>query len=415
MCSASVAPQVRRDERPQVRRDERPQARRVSGWPIYLDHAATTPVDPAVAACMMDVLSASHRFGNAASRSHAYGREAAALVSTARAQVAALIVAQPQDIIFTSGATESDNLALAGVMRANAWRGRHLVTVRTEHKAIVDTAQHLEKEGFAVSWLEPDNEGIIAPQQLCAALRADTQLVSIMQANNETGVVQDISAFAALCRERDILFHSDAAQSAALLPLDVAHMQIDLLSFTAHKMYGPQGIGALYVAPRARPRLQPVFFGGGHERGLRPGTLATHQIVGFGAAAAIASAQRAADVAQIEPLRDGLQQSLLAIPGVWLNGHRRQRLPNILNVSVEGVAGESLLADIEAVIAVSSGAACDSALGEASYVLRSLGRSSELAQASLRLSLGRSTTAAQVTQAAEIIRRSVARLRAAAP
>lgn len=387
----------------------------MSDWPVYLDHAATTPVDAAVAAAMADVLADARFIGNAAASSHAYGREAAALVLKARQQVAELVGAQPEDIIFTSGATESDNLALLGVMHANADRGRHLVTSPTEHKAVSDVARRLEKEGFAVSWLEPDRDGIITPEQLRAALRPDTQLVSIMQANNETGVLQDIDALGAVCRERDVLFHSDAAQSAGLLALALQHQPVDLLSFTAHKFGGPKGIGALYVAPRARPRLKPLFFGGGHERGLRPGTPATHQAAGFGLAAQLARQRRADDAAAMRLLRDALQATLLALPGSVLNGHRERRLPNLLNVSFEGVMGESLLADIESELAVSSGAACDSATGEPSYVLRSLGRSSQLAQSSLRLSLGRQTRAADIDRAAQVIERSLQRLRAVAP
>ena len=354
-------------------------------------------------------------YGNAASSTHAFGRAAAAAVLTARAQVASLVGALAEQIVFTSGATESDNLALFGVMRANADRGRHLITARTEHKAVVDAARRLEKDGFAVSWLEPDGEGLICLKQLRAALRADTQLVSIMHANNETGVVQNIAALGAICREHAVLFHSDAAQSAGVLPIDLKQLPVDLLSLTAHKFYGPKGVGALYVSPRARPQLQPLFFGGGHERGLRPGTPATHQLVGFGVAAELASQRAAPEAARLQPLRDNLQRQLLAIPGTLLNGHAQRRLPNLLNLSFAGVMGESLLADIETEVAVSSGAACDSATGEPSYVLRALGRSAQLAQSSLRLSLGRSTTAAELQRAAEVIERSVLRLRAVAP
>ncbi len=383
--------------------------------PVYLDHAATTPVDPRVAARMMECLTEQGIFGNAASTSHAYGREAAAVVQNARAAVAALIGAQDDEIVFTSGATESDNLALLGVMRANADRGRHLVTARTEHKAIVDTARRLEKEHFTVTWLAPDRDGLIAPEQVQAALRPDTQLVSIMHANNEIGVIQDLDAIGAACRERGVLFHSDVAQSAGCLPLNVATQPVDLLSLTAHKFYGPKGIGALYVANKARARLAPLLHGGGHERGLRPGTPATHQIAGFGLAAQIANTQRSDDTQRIRTLRDALQAQLLTIAASYLNGHLTRRLPGLLNISFDGVEGESLMADLEGELAVSSGAACDSASGEPSYVLRALGRSSQLAQSSLRFSLGRGTTAADIDRAARVVQCSVKRLRALAP
>ena len=383
--------------------------------PVYLDHAATTPVDPVVAASMLECLGHEGVFGNASSGTHAYGREAAARVEQARAQVAALLGAQPDEIVFTSGATESNNLALQGAMRANAHRGRHLVTARTEHKAVLDVVRQLEKDGCSVTWLEPDRNGLVSPGQVAEALRPDTQLVSLMQANNETGVVQDIAAIAAVCLSRGVLLHTDAAQSAAQLCIDVAALQVDFLSLTAHKFYGPKGSGALYVARRARPRLAPIMQGGGHERGMRPGTVATHQVVGLGAAAQRLGDTRDADALRIAMMRDQLQGALLELPGVHLNGHRERRLPGLLNLSFEGVEGESLLAGLYGEVAVSSGAACDSATGEPSYVLRALGRSSQLAQASLRFSLGRHTTAADIDRATEAVRHAVQRLRAAAP
>ena len=383
--------------------------------PVYMDHAATTPVDPHVAARMMEYLTEQGVFGNPSSSSHAYGREAAAALHAARNHVAALIGAHSEEIVFTSGATESDNLALLGVMRANSDRGRHLITARTEHKAVVDSARRLEKEGFDVSWLMPDGDGRIATEQLRAAIRPDTQLVSIMHANNETGVVQDVDAIGAICREHGVPYHTDAAQSLGTLAVDVAHQPIDLMSFTAHKIYGPKGIAALFVANAARPRLAPLLYGGGHERGLRPGTPATHQVVGFAAAAQLVSARRAADARQLSTLRDALQTRLLMLPGTHLNGHREHRLPGLLNISFEGVEGESLIADLEGELAVSGGAACDSSTAEPSYVLRALGRASQLAQSSLRFSLGRGTSAADVERAAAIVERSVLRLRAVAP
>lgn len=382
--------------------------------PIYLDYAATTPVDPRVALAMSECLGPEGDFGNPSSASHAYGRRAAARVEAARVEVAALVGCAPQEIVFTSGATESDNLALLGAARANADRGRHLVTARTEHKAVIEPARWLETQGFAVTWLVPDGDGLIAPEAVRAALRADTQLVSIMHANNETGVVQDLAAIGAVCRERDILLHTDAAQSAGRLPLSLDHLPVDLLSLTAHKLYGPKGIGALVVRGSVRGRLAPLIHGGGQERGLRSGTLATHQIVGFGAAAALAAAEREREAQRLALLRERLWQQLQGLGGVHLNGHPERRLAAILSVSFEGVEGESLLAGL-AELALSSGSACDSATEEPSYVLRALGRSSARAQSSLRISLGRFTTEVDVAAAATAIVREVRRLRELAP
>ena len=373
--------------------------------PIYLDYAATTPVDPAVARVMSDVLTAAGDYGNAGSITHAFGRRAQARVEAARAQVAALLGAQPGEIIFTSGATESNNLALLGIARANADRGRHVVTTRKQ----------LEREGFTVSYVVPDSSGVIAPESVASALRTDTVLVSVMHVNNETGVVQDIRAIGDLCRARGIAFHTDAAQSAGKVAIDVSALPVDLLSFTAHKLYGPKGIGALYVRAAARPALRPVIFGGGQERGLRPGTLPTHQIVGFGLACDIAKrALAGTEGARLALLRDRLWRELQSLEGVHLNGAAAPRLPEMLNVSFEGVEGESLIASLPDV-AVTTGSACSSASGEPSYVLRALGRSTQLAQSSLRFSMGRGTTESDIESAAAIVCYAVHRLRRVSP
>jgi cysteine desulfurase len=382
--------------------------------PIYLDYAATTPVDPVVARAMSDALSADADYGNPASITHVFGRRAQARVETARAQVAALIGARPDEIIFTSGATESNNLAILGIARANADRGRHVVTSRIEHKAVLDPCKQLEREGFAVTYLTPDAAGRLSPESVRAALRPDTVLVSVMHVNNETGVVQDIRAIGEVCRERGVPFHTDAAQSAGKLPIDVGALPVDLLSFTAHKLYGPKGIGALYVRPQVRPALRPVSFGGGQERGLRPGTLATHQVIGFGVACEIATRAMATEPVRIAALRDRLWQSLRSLDGVHLNGEAAPRLPEILNVSFEGVDGESLVTAL-ASLAVTTGSACSSASGEPSYVLRALGRSTQLAQSSLRFSLGRGTTEADIDRAAAAVRLQLERLRSISP
>ncbi|HUN27227.1 MAG TPA: aminotransferase class V-fold PLP-dependent enzyme [Steroidobacteraceae bacterium] len=382
--------------------------------PIYLDYAATTPVDPAVALEIARCLSAADAQGNASSVTHAAGRAAAALIAGARTQVAALIGAECEEIVFTSGATESNNLALLGVARANADRGRHLVTSRIEHKAVLDPARQLEKEGFHVSYLTPDACGCIGPERVRTALRADTVVVSIMHVNNEIGTIEDIAAIGAICRERAIPFHCDAAQSAGRIALDVRGLPVDLLSLTAHKMYGPKGIGALYVSSAARGLIKPILFGGGQERGLRPGTPATHQIVGFGAAAARAAADLASERERLAALRERLWAGLEPLGGVHLNGAGAERAPHILNVSFEGVDGEALVAGLQG-LAVSTGAACSSASGEPSYVLRALGRSTRLAESSLRFSLGRFTTAEEVDRAVREVHREVLRLRAVSP
>jgi cysteine desulfurase len=382
--------------------------------PIYLDYAATTPLDPRVSAVMAGSLADPDGFGNPASTTHAYGRRAAAQVATARAQVAALVGADPEHVCFTSGATEAINLALLGSARAAGDLRRHVVTARTEHRATLDACARLERDGFEVTYLVPGPGGIIASEAVAAALRDDTLLVSLMHVNNETGGVQDLAAIAAYCRTRGARLHGDAAQSAGRLPLDVTRDGIDLLSLSAHKLYGPKGIGALIVAPAARPWIAPILHGGGQERGLRPGTLATHQILGFGAACAIAQAEAAGEAERLAVLRARLWSRLQSEAGALLNGDAARCVPGILNVSFDGVDGESLLAALPG-LAVSSGAACASASGEPSYVLKALGRSAALTEASLRLSFGRFSTEADIEEAARTIVAAVSRLRALAP
>jgi cysteine desulfurase len=382
--------------------------------PIYLDYAATTPVDPRVAEVMIECLRPDGSHGNPSSASHEHGRRARALVEKARAQLASAIGARPESIVWTSGATESDNLALFGAARFHVDRGRHIVSSRTEHKAVLDPLKQLEREGYEVTWLKPDSDGIVHPEQVRASLRADTQLVSLMHVNNETGVIQDVASVGAMCRERGITFHVDAAQSAGKLPLNVETMQIDLLSLTAHKVYGPKGIGALFVRRKPPLGLRPLLLGGGQEFGLRSGTLATHQIVGMGLAFEIAAHDRAADVERIKALRDRLWQGISSLGEVELNGHLEQRVCSVLNVSFHGVEGESLQFALRE-LAVSAGSACSSASDEASYVLRALGRSDQLAQSSLRFSLGRYTTAAEIETAIAALEREVTRLRGLSP
>ncbi|HXL96777.1 MAG TPA: aminotransferase class V-fold PLP-dependent enzyme [Steroidobacteraceae bacterium] len=381
--------------------------------PVYLDYAATSPADPRVAAAMSECLTRDGVFGNPSSM-HQQGRLARARVERARAQAAALIHAEPQQLVWTSGATESNNLAILGTVRAAAKRGRHLVSARTEHKSVIDSCRRLEHEGFHVTYLDTDHEGLIAPERVREALREDTVLVSIMHANNEIGVLQDIEAIAAICRQRAVPLHVDAAQSAGKVAVDVTRLQCDLLSFTAHKLYGPKGIGALYFAPARRASLQPLMFGGGHERGLRPGTLAVHQIVGFGVACELAAAAWASDAEHCQRLRARLWQGLQAIDGVLLNGHPTQRVAGILNVSFTGIEGESLLMGLTE-LSLSTGSACISDSDEPSYVLRALGRDSELAQSSLRFSVGRYSSAPDIDLAIAAVTREVRRLRAVAP
>jgi cysteine desulfurase len=328
--------------------------------------------------------------------------------------VASLISAQPDEIIFTSGATESNNLAVLGIARANGDRGRHIITSRTEHKAVLDPCKRLEKEGFAVTYLTPDRSGRIDPAAVRAAIRPDTSLVSIMFANNEVGVVQDIAAIGAICREGGVLFHTDAAQAVGKIGIDVSKLPVDVLSFTGHKLYGPKGAGALYVNGAARPRLQAVTFGGGQERGLRPGTLATHQIVGLGAACALAEKLQPMEAVRLAALRDRLWAGIAGLGGVHLNGEGATRLPGILNVSFEGVEGESLVVGL-AELAISTGSACNSASAEPSYVLRALGRDTQLAQSSLRFSLGRFSSEEDVDTAIAAVKREILRLRSISP
>ena len=381
---------------------------------IYLDYAATTPVDPRVAAVMVECLTSPGAQGNAASATHGPGLAAHERVEAARREVAALIGAGAAEIVFTSGATEANNLALAGVARAarRASQTRaHFVSARTEHKSVLDVLKQLEKEGFALTLVEPDETGRVPPEAIATALRPDTLLVSLMLANNETGVLNDLAAVARLAAARGVLVHTDASQMAGKLPVDVARLGVDFLALTAHKFYGPKGIGALYVREAARPRIAPVQFGGGHERGLRPGTLPTHQVAGFGVAAALARAQGAQDAAHARDLANRLKRELEAIPGVSFNDRHPDGVPGLINASFADVEGESLVTGLPE-IAVSTGSACSSASREPSYVLRALGRSTELAQSSLRLSLGRFTTAADVDAAATAIRAEVTRLRA---
>ena len=379
---------------------------------IYLDYAATTPVDPKVAAKMAGYMTLDGVFANPASM-HTAGRAARAAVEEARSEIATLVHASPQEIIFTSGATESDNLAIKGAARFRSDKGRHIVTSRIEHKAVLDACKQLEKEGFQVTWLEPDAEGLIQPEAVRAALRPDTVLVSLMHANNELGTVNDVAALGKLVRGHGTVFHVDAAQSAGKLPIDLKALDVDLMSFSAHKVYGPKGIGALYVRREPRVNLQPLIHGGGHEQGLRSGTLATHQIVGMGEAFRLAREHLPAEAGRLAALRERLWQALQAIPGVLLNGHATRRLPGLLNVSFPGVEGESLLYACEG-LAVSSGSACNSANQEPSYVLRALGRDDQLAGASLRFSLGRFSTEAEVDRAAALVIEQYRRLRAMA-
>ena len=381
---------------------------------IYLDNAATTAVDPRVVEAMLECLGPDGDYANPSAVAHQPGRRARERVEQARAEVAALVGADPAQVIFTSGATEADNLALLGAARFHRGRGRHLVTSRTEHPAVLDACRQLEREGFEVSYLRPAADGIVDPGAIEAALRPDTILVSLMQVNNEIGVVQDVAAVGRLCRSRGVLFHVDAAQGAGKLPLDVGRDGIDLLALTAHKVHGPKGVGALCVRREPRLGLVPLLHGGGQERGLRSGTLPTHQVVGMGCAYRIAAAEMADDGARIGALRERLWAGLSVLPGVLLNGHPTRRAPGILSVTVDGVEGESLLYALPG-LAVASGSACATTSAEPSYVLRALGRSDRLAQSTLRLSLGRFTTPSEIESAIEAIVRAVTRLRAAAP
>ncbi|MGJ0127583.1 IscS subfamily cysteine desulfurase [Pantoea sp. RHCKP32] len=379
--------------------------------PIYLDYAATTPADPRVASKMMQFLTLDGTFGNPASRSHRFGWQSEEAVDVARNQIAELVNADPREIVFTSGATESDNLAIKGAAHAHQARGRHIITSQTEHKAVLDSCQQLEREGFTVTYLAPAADGIISPDQLRAALRDDTILVTLMHVNNETGVIQDIAAFGELCRERAILFHVDATQSVGKLPIDLSVLPVDLMSFSAHKLYGPKGIGALYVRRKPRVQIAAQIHGGGHERGMRSGTLPVHQIVGMGEACRIAAEERETEMAQLQRLRLRLWEGISVLPGVSLNGTLQQGAPNILNLSFADVEGESLIMALKD-LALSSGSACTSASLEPSYVLRAMGLNEELAHSSLRFSLGRFTTEEEIDYAIALVQKSVTRLRA---
>ncbi|EEN99382.1 IscS subfamily cysteine desulfurase [Vibrio cholerae] len=382
--------------------------------PIYLDYSATCPVDPRVAEKMVQYMTMDGTFGNPASRSHRYGWQAEEAVDTAREQIAALLNADPREMVFTSGATESDNLAIKGVAHFYNKQGKHIITSKTEHKAVLDTMRQLEREGFEVTYLDPESNGLIDLAKLEAAMRDDTILVSIMHVNNEIGVVQDIAAIGELCRSRKVVFHVDAAQSAGKVAIDVQEMKVDLISLSAHKAYGPKGIGALYVRRKPRIRLEAQMHGGGHERGFRSGTLPTHQIVGMGEAFRIAKEELQQDYDHALKLRNRLLDGIKDMEAVTINGDLDQRVPHNLNVSFAFVEGESLLMALKD-LAVSSGSACTSASLEPSYVLRALGLNDELAHSSIRFSFGRFTTEAEIDYAIELIRVAVDKLRAMSP
>ncbi|MEL0629213.1 IscS subfamily cysteine desulfurase [Psychromonas aquatilis] len=382
--------------------------------PIYLDYAATTPMDPRVVEKMVQYLSMDGDFGNPASRSHRYGWQAEEAVDIAREQIAELINADSREIVFTSGATESDNLAIKGAAHFYQDKGKHIITAKTEHKAVLDTCEQLESEGFEVTYLVPQQDGIISPEQLQAALRADTILVSLMHVNNEVGVVQDIAAFGELCRENNTILHVDAAQSAGKVGIDIQKMKVDLISFSAHKVYGPKGIGALYVSRKPRIRLQPQMHGGGHERGMRSGTLATHQIVAMGEAFRIAKEEMHSENQRILGLRERLLNGLKDMQEIYINGSLTDRVAGNLNISFNFVDGESLVMALKD-LAVSSGSACTSASLEPSYVLRAIGLEDDLAHSSIRFSIGRYTTEAEIDYAIKIIHENIGRLRAMSP
>lgn len=382
--------------------------------PIYLDYSATTPVDHRVAEKMIECLELEGNFGNPASRSHSFGWKAEAAVENARKQVAELVGCDPREIVWTSGATESDNLAIKGAAHFYGKKGKHIVTSKIEHKAVLDTCRQLEREGFEITYLEPDAKGIIAPEKVESALRDDTILVSLMHVNNEIGVITDIAAIGELTRSKGVLFHVDAAQSAGKIEINLAEMKVDLMSFSGHKIYGPKGIGALFVRRKPRVRIEAQMHGGGHERGMRSGTLATHQIVGMGEACRIAKEDMDSDNERILKLREILWSSFCEMDEVYLNGDEHQRLPGILNVSFNFVEGESLMMALKD-LAVSSGSACTSASLEPSYVLRALGMSDEMAHSSIRFSIGRFTTEEEVRFVIEHVREAVEKLRELSP
>jgi cysteine desulfurase len=381
-------------------------------FPIYMDYGATTPVDPRVVDAMIPWLR--DHFGNPASRSHAWGWEAEAAVEKAREQVAELVGADPREIVWTSGATESDNLAIKGAAHFYQTRGKHIVTVKTEHKAVLDTVRELERQGFEATYLDVQPDGLLDLEAFKAALRPDTIVASVMLVNNEIGVIQDVAAIGAICRERGVIFHVDAAQATGKVTIDLRALPVDLMSLASHKSYGPKGIGALYVRRKPRVRIEPQMHGGGHERGLRSGTLPTHQIVGMGEAFRIARDEMGAENERIRMLHQRLIRGLSDIEQVFLNGHAEQRVPHNVNMSFNFVEGESLIMGIKG-IAVSSGSACTSASLEPSYVLRALGRSDELAHSSLRMTIGRFTTSEEIDYAVNTLKNRVAKLRELSP
>lgn len=382
--------------------------------PIYLDYSATTPVDTRVAEKMMQFMTQDGTFGNPASRSHRFGWQAEEAVDIARNQVADLIGADPREIVFTSGATEADNLAIKGAALFYQKKGKHVITVKTEHKAVLDTCRQLEREGFEVTYLSPQPNGLVTLEQFTEALREDTVLASVMHVNNEIGVVQDIAGLGEICRAKGIIFHVDATQSVGKLPIDLSTLKVDLMSFSAHKIYGPKGIGGLYVRRKPRIRLEAQIHGGGHERGMRSGTLPVHQIVGMGEAYRIAKEEMSTEMARLSALRSRLWNGLKDMEEVYLNGDLENGAPNILNVSFNYVEGESLIMALKD-LAVSSGSACTSASLEPSYVLRALGMNDELAHSSIRFSLGRFTTEEEVDYAIDLVHKSIGRLRDLSP
>lgn len=380
--------------------------------PIYLDYSATTPVDPRVAQKMIPYLT--EHFGNASSRSHPFGWAAEKGVEEARANVAALINADPREIVWTSGATEGNNLAIKGAAQFYKTKGKHLITQKTEHKAVLDTCRELERQGFEVTYLDTETNGIVDLEKFKAAIRPDTIVASIMMVNNEIGVIQPIAEIGEICRAKGIIFHCDAVQAAGKVEIDVGKLKVDLLTLTAHKMYGPKGIGALYVRRKPRVRIEAQIHGGGHERGFRSGTLATHQIVGFGEAARLAKAEMATDNERIRALRERLWKGINEMEEVYLNGDLDKRIAGNLNVSFNFIEGESLIMAVKD-IAVSSGSACTSASLEPSYVLRALGRSDELAHSSIRFTLGKYTTAEEIDYTVDLLKRKIAKLRDLSP
>ncbi|MFC0309089.1 IscS subfamily cysteine desulfurase [Gallibacterium trehalosifermentans] len=382
--------------------------------PIYLDYAATCPVDERVAKKMMEYLTVDGTFGNPASRSHKFGWQAEEAVDVARNHIADLIGADAREIVFTSGATEADNLAIKGVAHFYQTKGKHIITCKTEHKAVLDTCRQLEREGFEVTYLAPQADGLIDLAELKAAMREDTILVSIMHVNNEIGVIQDIATIGELCRERKIIFHVDATQSVGKLPIDLATLKVDLMSMSCHKLYGPKGIGALYVRRKPRVRLEAIIHGGGHERGMRSGTLPVHQIVGMGEAYRICKEEMANEMLRLTALRDRLYNGLKDIEEVYVNGSMEHRVGTNLNMSFNYVEGESLMMSLRD-IAVSSGSACTSASLEPSYVLRALGLNDELAHSSIRFTIGRYTTEAEIDYTIELVKKAVAKLRELSP